>query len=107
MILPRNLLSFLHKKNWKREFKLESYCKRNIFSLKKSHVTKRHNDIIKIFWKKHKTSPSAKNIYGTTANIKTSGKDGSIKKHQKAEPRIEINEKHPKLIQDLVRTPEK
>ena len=57
--------------------------------------------------KKHKASASAKNIYATAANIQTSGKDDSIREHQKAEPRIEINQQHPKLIQDLIRTPEK
>ena len=101
MILPRNLLPFCIKNlNWK-------VIANEIFSLKKSHVTKRHIDVIKIFWKKHKAPATAENVYATTANIQASGQDDSIKEHQKAEPRIEINEQHPKLIQDLQRTPEK
>ena len=106
MILSRNVLPFCKKKigkvnlNWK-------VIASEIFSLKKSHVTKRHIDVIKSFWKKHKVSASAENVYATTANIQTSGKDDSIKEHKKAEPRKEISEQHPKLIQDLQRTPEK
>ena len=45
------------------------------FSLKKSHVTKRHVDVIKVVWKKDKASTSAENVYETTANIQASGKD--------------------------------
>ena len=96
----------MHKKigkenlNWK---VIES----QIFSLKKSNVTKRHIDVIEVFWKKRKASVSAENVYATTANIQASGQCDSIKEHQKAELRIEINEQHPELIQDLQRTPEK
>ena len=101
MTLPRNLLPFCIK-SWKREFKLESYCKAKYFHItNKSHITKRHIDVIRNFWNKHKASASAENVYITTANIQASGKDDSIKEHQKAESRIEINEQHPKLIQDL------
>ena len=102
----KKLITVLHKKiekenlNWK-------VIASEIFSLKKSHVTKRHIDVIKIFWKKDKASGSAENVYATTANIQASGQDDSIKEHQKAKPRIEINEKHPLLIQDLQRTSKK
>ena len=74
----KKLITALHKKigkenlNWK-------VIAREIFSIKKSHVTKRHIDVIKFFWKKHKASASVKNIYATTANTQTSGKDDSIK----------------------------
>ena len=106
MILPRNLLPFCIKKIGKENLNWKVIAS-EIFSLKKSHVTKRHIAVIKVFWKKHKASANAKNIYATTANIQTSGKDDSIKEHQKTEPRIEINEQHPKLIQYFIRTPEK
>ena len=46
---------------------------------------------LKNSWKKHKASASAENVYATAANIQASDKDDSIKEHQKAEPRIEIN----------------
>ena len=52
-----------------------------IFSLKKSHVTKQHIDVINFFWKKHKASASVEKVHATTANILASGKDDSLKEH--------------------------
>ena len=82
MILPRNLLPFCIKKIGKENLNWKVIAS-EIFSLKKSHVTKRHIAVIKIFWKKHKASANAKNIYATTANIQLLARTIQLKSTKK------------------------
>ena len=64
----KKLITVLHKKVGKENLNWKVIASK-IFSLKKSHGTKQHIDVIKFFWKKHNALASAKNIYPTTPNI--------------------------------------
>lgn len=98
---PKKLIAILHQKigkenlNWK-------VCASEIFLLKKSHVTKRHIDVIILFWKKYKHQLLRK-MYMQQRLISKRVNQRAPKSRIKKR----INKKHPTSIQDFQRTPEK